>query len=60
MKGYLDKLSLTQVSQFKIFLLGFIQNTNILKSFDITKPINNKVFNIFTFAVDKFINLTVK
>jgi proton translocating ATP synthase F1 alpha subunit len=61
MKGYLDKLSLTQVSQFKIFLLGFIQNTNILKNFDITKPINNKVFNIFfTSAVDKFINLTVK
>lgn len=55
MKGYLDKLSLTEVSTFKIFLLGFIQNTNILKGFDINKPINNKVLHIFfTAAVNKF------
>jgi proton translocating ATP synthase F1 alpha subunit len=56
MRGYLDKLSLTQISQFKIFLLEFIQNSNILKGFDINKPINNKVFNtFFSFAVNKFI-----
>jgi proton translocating ATP synthase F1 alpha subunit len=61
MKGYLDKLSLIQVSEFKIFLLGFIQNTNILKGFDINQPINNAVFKIFfTTAVNKFISLKSK
>jgi F-type H+-transporting ATPase subunit alpha len=47
MKGYLDKLSLTQVIEFKVFLIDYIQNTNILKEFDINKSINNKVFELF-------------
>jgi F-type H+-transporting ATPase subunit alpha len=47
MKGYLDKLSLSQVSEFKIFLIEYIHNTNILKDFNITKPINHKVLNTF-------------
>ena len=47
MKGYLDKLSLAQVAEFKTFLINYIQNTNILKGFEITKPINHKVFAIF-------------
>jgi len=47
MKGFLDKLSLSQVADFKVFLIDYIQNTNILQEFDITKPINHKVFNLF-------------
>jgi len=47
MKGFLDKLSLSQVADFKVFLIDYIQNTNILREFDITKPINHKVFNLF-------------
>jgi proton translocating ATP synthase F1 alpha subunit len=56
MKGYLDKLSLTQVIEFKVFLIDYIQNTNILKEFDITKPINHKVFSLFfESALKKFL-----
>jgi hypothetical protein len=47
MKGYLDRLSLIEVTAFKIFLIDFIENTNILKHFDISKGINHKVFRIF-------------
>ena len=47
MKGYLDRLSLSEVSNFKIFLIEFIETTNILKDFDISKGINHKVFSIF-------------
>jgi F-type H+-transporting ATPase subunit alpha len=47
MKGYLDELSLAEVAQFKAFLINYIQNTNILKGFDITKSINHKVFATF-------------
>jgi proton translocating ATP synthase F1 alpha subunit len=47
MKGFLDKLSLAEVASFKIFLIDFIKNTNILQGFDITKPINHKVFGCF-------------
>jgi F-type H+-transporting ATPase subunit alpha len=47
MKGYLDQLSLAEVSIFKIFLIEFIETTNILKGFDISKGINHKVFSIF-------------
>jgi F-type H+-transporting ATPase subunit alpha len=47
MKGYLDRLSLVKVASFKIFLIEFIENTNILKHFDISKAINHKVFSIF-------------
>jgi proton translocating ATP synthase F1 alpha subunit len=47
MKGYLDKLTLSEVTSFKIFLLDYIKNTNILKGFDITKSINHKVFSTF-------------
>jgi len=47
MKGYLDKLTLSEVTDFKFFLINYIQNTNILKGFDIVKPINHKVFNVF-------------
>jgi F-type H+-transporting ATPase subunit alpha len=47
MKGYLDKLSLSEVAEFKVFLINFIQKTNILKGFDITKAINHKVLSSF-------------
>jgi proton translocating ATP synthase F1 alpha subunit len=47
MKGYLDKLPISEVSTFKFFLIGYIQNTNILKGFDITKSINHKIFATF-------------
>jgi proton translocating ATP synthase F1 alpha subunit len=47
MKGHLDKLSLNQVSEFKLFLIYYIHNTNILKEFNITKSINHNVFRIF-------------
>jgi F-type H+-transporting ATPase subunit alpha len=47
MKGYLDKLTLVQVIEFKKFLIEYIKNTNILLEFDITKNINHKVFNLF-------------
>jgi F-type H+-transporting ATPase subunit alpha len=47
MKGYLDGLPLNQVSKFKFFLIDYINNTNILKGFDILKPINHKVFKLF-------------
>jgi len=47
MKGYLDKLSLTEITSFKSFLINYIQNTNILVGFDILKPINHKVFDTF-------------
>jgi F-type H+-transporting ATPase subunit alpha len=55
MKGYLDRLTLSEVSDFKIFLIDFIENTNILKDFNITKGINHKVFSIFfDSALQKF------
>lgn len=47
MKGYLDKLSIAQVIEFKKFLIEYIKNTNILLKFDITKNINHKVFTLF-------------
>jgi F-type H+-transporting ATPase subunit alpha len=47
MKGYLDRLQISQVAIFKIFLINHIHGTNILKGFDITKPINHKVFAHF-------------
>jgi len=47
MKGYLDKLSLAEVSDFKLFLIEFIQNSNILRNFIITDKINQKVLQSF-------------
>jgi len=47
MKGYLDKLTLLQVIQFKMFLINYIYDTNILKEFVITNKINHNVINIF-------------
>jgi proton translocating ATP synthase F1 alpha subunit len=47
MKGYLDKLSLLQVIQFKFFLVNYMYDTNILKEFVITNKINHVVINIF-------------
>jgi len=55
MKGYLDKLNITQISSFKVFLVNYIYQTNILKEYSILKPINHTVFNIFfESALDKF------
>jgi len=34
MKGYLDKLSIEDVSSFKVFLINYAYSTNILKEFD--------------------------
>jgi proton translocating ATP synthase F1 alpha subunit len=57
MKGYLDKLSLSEVVIFKIFLIDYIKNTNILKEFVITNSINHKVFSLFfASALKKFKN----
>lgn len=47
MKGYLDKLSLLQVIQFKNFLVNYMYDTNILKGFVITNKINHNVINTF-------------
>jgi len=47
MKGFLDKLSLEEVKDFKAFLINFIYDTNILKDFNITKSINHDVFTEF-------------
>jgi len=47
MKGYLDKISLTDVEKFKSFLIEFIKYSNILKGFNILAPINHIVFNYF-------------
>jgi len=44
MKGFLDKLSIAQVAEFKIFLVNYTRNTNILVKFDILKGINHNVF----------------
>merc|ERR1711966_80776 len=32
MQGYLDLLNLNEITDFKIFLIGFIKKTNILKN----------------------------
>jgi len=56
MKGYLDKLQISEVAIFKVFLISYIHKTNILKGFDITKPINHKVFAQFlSGALNSFI-----
>lgn len=47
MKGYLDKLTLPEVVEFKSFLVSYIKNTNILKHFVITDKINHDVFATF-------------
>ena len=47
MKGYLDKLSLLQVIQFKFFLVNYMYDTNVLKGFVITNKINHSVINTF-------------
>jgi F-type H+-transporting ATPase subunit alpha len=57
MKGYLDKLNINQVINFKVFLVNYIKKTNILFKFDILKPINHNVFKIFfDTALTKFNN----
>merc|ERR1712127_136799 len=43
MKGYLDTLTLSEVSKFKVYLIDSILHGNILKDFDIQKKINHKV-----------------
>jgi proton translocating ATP synthase F1 alpha subunit len=47
MEGYLDKLSIAQVVEFKSFLVEYIQSTNILEKFDVSVGINKKVFDTF-------------
>jgi proton translocating ATP synthase F1 alpha subunit len=47
MGGYLDKLSLPNVVLFKNFLVDYILGTNLLKSFDVKKPICKEVFAAF-------------
>ena len=55
MKGYLDKISLTDVEKFKLFLIEFIKYSNILKGFNILAPINHVVFNyFFEIALNEF------
>jgi len=50
MKGYLDKLQISEVAAFKSFLISYIYRTNILKEFSIAKPINHKIFAQFLSA----------
>ena len=47
MKGFLDGLSISDVAAFKIFLEKFIKSTNILKFFEVSKPLNHKVLSSF-------------
>jgi len=47
MKGYLDKLTIAEVIEFKVFLVDYIKNTNILKGFVITEAINAHTFSVF-------------
>jgi proton translocating ATP synthase F1 alpha subunit len=47
MKGYLDKLQISEVAAFKYFLIQRMLICNILKCFNINKPINHKVFAQF-------------
>jgi F-type H+-transporting ATPase subunit alpha len=55
MKGYLDKLSITQITTFKMFLIMYIHQTNILKEYSILQSINHNVFNsFFESALNKF------
>jgi F-type H+-transporting ATPase subunit alpha len=55
MKGYLDKLNITQITVFKSFLINYIYQTNILKEYSILKSINHNVFNnFFESALTKF------
>jgi len=56
MKGYLDKLSIEDVSSFKVFLINYAYSTNILKEFDWLLPINHKVFTIFFESAFKVFN----
>jgi len=57
MKGFLDKLSIAQVAEFKIFLVNYTRNTNILVKFDILKGINHNVFStFFKKALDVFLS----
>jgi proton translocating ATP synthase F1 alpha subunit len=56
MKGFLDKLSISQVVLFKLFLINFIKNSNILRHFVVTNKINQKIFNNFLkIAVEQFL-----
>jgi proton translocating ATP synthase F1 alpha subunit len=56
MKGYLDKLLISQVSIFKAFLINYIYNTNVLKEFNINVSIQHTVFaNFLGKAVDVFL-----
>jgi proton translocating ATP synthase F1 alpha subunit len=57
MRGYLDKLLISEISAFKNFLINLMCNTNILKEFDTTKPINQEVFTKFLIkALSRFIS----
>lgn len=47
MKGFLDKLNMIEVVKFKLFLVGYIKSTNILKNFVVDKKLNHKVFTTF-------------
>jgi proton translocating ATP synthase F1 alpha subunit len=61
MRGYVDKLSIAQVVDFKSFLVDYIKSTNILKGFDVMKPINHHVFNIFfKSAIENFLKASDK
>jgi F-type H+-transporting ATPase subunit alpha len=60
MSGYLDTFSLTQVAKFRVFLISYIYNTNILKNFVTTKEINPIVFDSFLkIAISSFLSNTV-
>jgi proton translocating ATP synthase F1 alpha subunit len=57
MKGFLDKLSLSEVVSFKSFLVVNMYNTNVLKNFIITNKINQGVLNTFLKAsLNTFLN----
>jgi len=47
MKGYLDKLLLKDIEDFKIFLIEYIYNSNILLGLKLNNKLNNKVLQEF-------------
>jgi proton translocating ATP synthase F1 alpha subunit len=55
MKGYLDKLEVSEVAKFKSFLEQFATKSNFLMGLDITKKINEDIFKeFFALATENF------
>ena len=54
-EGFLDKLEVSSVMNFKVWLLDFVRKSNLLLKFDNSKSVNKNVFNkILKIAVEEF------